>query len=169
MQEIRVLFSPGDENSDENSFDAQLTDAQGNPLGVTRPFTPPLGDDDYENLRWYLEEYMDLPDGGAVVRARQIERRLGEWGVLLYNALFELPENKKVLEQLLASPEPRKLTIATDKSALLKLPWELMADGAGSLAPHRYTQVLFIERSTDKKHLKTTLTGGLKWAMLHLK
>ena len=30
---------------------------------------PFLTDDDYENLRWYLEDYMDLPDGGAVTRA----------------------------------------------------------------------------------------------------
>ena len=29
-----------------------------------------------EDLRWYLEEYMDLPDGGAVVRAQGVERKL---------------------------------------------------------------------------------------------
>jgi hypothetical protein len=27
-----------------------------------------------DDLRWYLEEYMELPDGGAVVRARRICR-----------------------------------------------------------------------------------------------
>ena len=35
------------------------------------------------------------------------------------------------LQQLLDSPEPRQLTIATDQSALLRLPWELLADDAG--------------------------------------
>jgi hypothetical protein len=35
---------------------------------------------------------------------------------------------------LLAAPEPRELTIATDRIALLLLPWELMADAASSLA-----------------------------------
>jgi len=43
-------------------------------------FTPFLTEDDYEDLRWYLEDYMDLPDGGAVLRAERIERSLETWG-----------------------------------------------------------------------------------------
>ena len=31
---------------------------------------------------------MDLPDGGAVARARRIEGDLNEWGRMLYDALF---------------------------------------------------------------------------------
>jgi hypothetical protein len=130
LQEIRVRFRP----SADGRFDLLLTDAAGNARGVTGDFTPFLADDDYENLRWYLEEYMDLPDGGAVKRAEGIEQQLHQWGRRLYDALFAAPENRALLEQLLASPEPRELTIATDQSALLRLPWELLADGAGSLA-----------------------------------
>src|SRR5436189_3975640 len=118
MQEIRVLFRP----SADNSFRVQLTDAGGAALGVACDFTPFLTEDDYENLRWYLEEYMDLPDGGAVVRAEGIERQLHQWGRRLCDALFAAPENRVLLKQLLASPEPRLLTIATDQSALLRLP-----------------------------------------------
>ncbi len=33
----------------------------------------------YEYLRWYLEEYMDLPDAGSVVRARRIEDEIKVW------------------------------------------------------------------------------------------
>src|SRR5262249_22429494 len=44
-------------------------------------------------------------------------------------------ENRALLERLLKGPEPRPLTIATDQSALLRLPWELLADDKGSLAP----------------------------------
>ena len=95
---------------------------------------PFLTEDDYENLRWYLEEYMDLPDGGAVVRAEGIEQQLKHWDRRLHDALFSAPENRALLRQLLDSPEPRELTIATDQSALLRLPWELLADNAGSLA-----------------------------------
>ena len=39
-----------------------------------------------------------------------------------------------MLRTLLKAPEPRELTIATDQSELLRLPWELMRDAAGSLA-----------------------------------
>ena len=51
-----------------------------------------LTEDDYENLRWYLEEFMDLPDGGAATAAEwaqkraalgeELERRAGGGGVL---------------------------------------------------------------------------------------
>src|SRR5436190_19360822 len=104
----------------------QLTDADGNVRGVKSDFPPFLGEDDYENLRWYLEEYMDLPDGGAVVRATGIEEQLPRWGRRLYDALFAAAENRALLRQLLDGPEPRELTIATDQSALLRLPWELL-------------------------------------------
>jgi tetratricopeptide (TPR) repeat protein len=126
MKDLRVLFPAAGQ--------ARLSDANGNPLGVEVPFTPFLNDGDYEDLRWYLEEYMDLPDGGAVVRAQRIERNLEDWGRKLHDALFMASENRALLSQLLAGPEPRELTIATQDPALLRLPWELMADEAGSLA-----------------------------------
>src|SRR5436190_23111264 len=127
-QEIRIRFSPCDDKNGDSRFRVQLTDAAGKECGVARDFAPFLSEEDYENLRWYLEEYMDLPDGGAVVRAGGIERQLHQWGRQLYAALFAAPENRDLLQQLLDSPEPRELTIATDQSALLRLPWELLAD-----------------------------------------
>lgn len=130
LQEIRVRFTP----SAGGDFRVQLTDTTGTALGVEADFKPLLSEDDYDNLRWYLEEYMELPDGGAVTRAEGIERQMQQWGRQLHDALFAAPENRALLQQLLKSPEPRELTIATDKSALLRLPWELMADDAGSLA-----------------------------------
>jgi hypothetical protein len=77
---------------------------------------------------------MDLPDGGAVVRAQGVEEQIRAWGRLLHDAVLGAPENAALLRQLLAAPEPRQLTIATDLSVLLRLPWEIMANDAGSLA-----------------------------------
>src|SRR6266480_4252016 len=124
--EIRVRFQSCDDKDGDSRFRVQLTDSAGNQCGVAGDFAPFLTDEDYENLRWYLEEYMDLPDGGAVVRAGGIERQLHQWGRRLYDALFAAPENRALLQQLLESPEPRQLTIATDRSTLLRLPWELL-------------------------------------------
>jgi hypothetical protein len=132
MQELRLVFSrpaPG-------PFTVTLENAPGQSVGVAAPFTPYLDEDDYEDLRWYLEDYMDLPDGGAVVRARSVERKIAAWGRRLHDDVFGAPENAALLQQLLAAPEPRVLTLATDKADLLRLPWELIADAAGSLA-HR--------------------------------
>lgn len=97
-------------------------------------FTPFLKDADYDNLRWYLEEYMELPDGGAVVRAERIETDLLKWGHQLHDAIFSAHENRAALARLLNANEPRELTIATSDPALLRLPWELMTDATGSLA-----------------------------------
>src|ERR1043165_5980259 len=52
------------------------------------PFDFSLGDDDFEDLRWYLEDFMDLPDGGAVVRAEGIEGKLRNWGRQLHDTVF---------------------------------------------------------------------------------
>jgi len=129
MADLRLLFTP----AADTVYRAHLADARGRRLGVEVPFTPFLSDDDYEDLRWYLEEYLDLPDGGAVVRAERIERNLDTWGRRLHEALFTVPDNRALLDELLAGPEPRRLTVATRDPALLRLPWELLADESGSL------------------------------------
>ncbi|MFL6203238.1 MAG: CHAT domain-containing protein, partial [Thermoanaerobaculia bacterium] len=129
MDDLRLLFEP----AADAGYRAHLADARDRRLGVEVPFTPFLAEDDYEDLRWYLEDYMDLPDGGAVPRAERIERNLDDWGRRLYDALFTAPDNRALLKELLTGPAPR-LTIATRDPALLRLPWELMAGEAGSLA-----------------------------------
>ena len=133
MNELRVVFTAGE----GGSYLVQLTDAAGEKLGAVVPFRPFLTEKDYEDLRWYLEDYMDLPDGGAVVRARRVESDLEKWGRGLYDSLFSIKENRDILGKLLKEREPREsceLTLATQDPVLLRLPWELMADSAGSLA-----------------------------------
>src|SRR4051812_27750305 len=104
MKDLRVLFAP----ATDQGYVAHLEDADGHPLGVEVPFKPFLADGDYEDLRWYLEEYLELPDGGAVIRAQRIEKNLDLWGRKLYDALFTAEENRALLNQLLAGPEPRE-------------------------------------------------------------
>jgi hypothetical protein len=48
MKDLRVTFTGGA----DTSCRARLTDAGGNELGVEVPFTPFLGESDYEDLRW---------------------------------------------------------------------------------------------------------------------
>lgn len=130
MQELRLLFT----QLEGDTYRVSLTDGLGDPVGVEGVFTPFVSDEDYADLRWYLEEYMELPDGGAVIRAGRIEAKLTEWGHQLHDAVFSTKENQAALGDLLRAQEPRELTIATGDPALLRLPWELMADTAGSLA-----------------------------------
>ncbi len=152
MNELRVLFTP----DKDKGYLAHLADAGDNKLGVEVPFTPFLTEDDYENLCWYLEEYMDLPDGGAVTRARGIEKDLDRWGHTLHDALFAARENRDLLKSLLAASEPRELTLATQDPMLLRLPWELMADGAGRLA-----QRVSVRRQLEEPEKSATVAAKL--------
>ena len=130
VQELRLLFTP----AENGSFTVRLEDAPGNAVGVAATLTPFLSNSDFENLRWYLEEYMDLPDGGAIVpgrRGRKAARRMGRTAA---RRRLRRAGECRLLRKLLAAPEPRELTIATDRSVLLRPPWELMRDQAGSLA-----------------------------------
>src|SRR5262245_12358971 len=130
MHELRLLFTP----AEHGSFTVHLDDVPGHAVGVPAALTPFLDEGDYETLRWSLEDYMDLPDGGSIVRAQGVEAQINDWGQRLHDAVFAAPENARELQTLLDAPEPRGLTIATDLSALLRLPWELVSDAAGPLA-----------------------------------
>lgn len=159
MKDLRVLFVV----AADKSYRAQLADAEGHRLGVEVSFTPFLTADDYEDLRWYLEEYMDLPDGGAVIRAQRIEQNLGRWGRTLYGALFSAAENHALLDELLAEQEPRVLTIATPEPVLLRLPWELMADEAGNLA-----QRVSVRRQLEEPDRTTPRPAKLPLRILYI-
>src|SRR3954463_12381735 len=124
MKDLRILFA----SAEDRTYTAHLEDATGAHLGVEVQFTPFLSGGDADDLRWYLEEYMELPDGGAILRAQRIEDHLDPWGRKLHDDLFTAEENRALLRQLLEGPEPRELTLATRDPDILRLPWELMAD-----------------------------------------
>jgi tetratricopeptide (TPR) repeat protein len=158
MKDLRILFTAADPG-----YLAHLANAEGNRLGVEVPFTLFLEESDYDDLRWYLEEYMELPDGGAVVRAQRIEGNLDRWGRKLHDALFTAPENRALLKELLAGPEPRELTLATRDPDLLRLPWELMADESGSLA-----QRISVRRQLETPEKTTPRPAQLPLRMLYI-
>src|SRR5687768_10292692 len=62
------------------------------------PFANPLSAKDRQELRWYLEEYLQFPYGAERDKAARTERRMEEWG----EALFA-----QVLPKLNSDPDPR--------------------------------------------------------------
>ena len=76
MNEARLLFA----RDKDGALTYRIATSWGGDAGEPQPFVPFLKDDDDEDLRWYLEDYMDLPMGGAKVRAERIEQSLAEWG-----------------------------------------------------------------------------------------
>jgi tetratricopeptide (TPR) repeat protein len=141
LNELRLIFS-----RDGEAITYRLTTSWGDELGEAQPFVPFLSRDDDEDLRWYLEEYMELPIGGALVRARRIEQSLAEWGRRLFGAVFDEGERRELFDALVNGNGPRLLlTVATKDLDVLRLPWELMASDRGPLT----TQGVTIRRQLE--------------------
>ena len=130
MPEIRLLFDAGDAGL---RVRLQSKGLPGLARSDPRPLRFSLADKAFEDVRWYLEEFMDLPDDGSRVRAERIEAELERWGRELFQEAFCGDAPAAMLGELLAAPEPRQLTIASDNVDVLRLPWELMADAVGPL------------------------------------
>jgi tetratricopeptide (TPR) repeat protein len=156
MNELRLLF---DKTADQFTF--RLTPSQGN-ASAPLPFTPFLHEEDFEDLRWYLEDYMDLPAGGSVVRAQRIEHGLEAWGRQRYDGIFAPESTGRLLGQLLQGAPPRLLTIATKDTDLLRLPWELLADARGPLTRQGVT----IRRQLETAKQPITYQVGLPLRIL---
>lgn len=132
MAELRLVFQLADAAMTVR-VDFSSADSGGLSGGSPQPFAFQLSPDDYADIRWYLEEYLDLPMGGSVLRARRIERSLGQWGRALYQAIFDHGDHRDLIRDLLRGDPPRLLTIASTNGDILRLPWELMADERGAL------------------------------------
>jgi tetratricopeptide (TPR) repeat protein len=132
MAELRLVFQPIDTTM---SVRVDLSGSDGSSLsgGAPQPFAFQLTPEDYADLRWYLEEYMDLPIGGSVLRARRVEGLLSDWGRGLYRAVFDYGDHRDLIRDFLRAAPPRLLTIASSHGDILRLPWELLADERGAL------------------------------------
>ncbi len=116
-------------------------------------FTAPLGPIEAEDLRWYLESYYLWPTGVFQQRAKDIEKRLPQWGQDLYHAALRDAAASEALTawKNKANGTERRFSVYIDSdpapnaeaaarqatmeaaSSLLALPWELLHEGAGYL------------------------------------
>jgi tetratricopeptide (TPR) repeat protein len=126
VNELRLLFSRAG-----NDLTCQIATSWGEHADAPQPFTPFLSGDDHEALRWYLEDYPDLPTGGAMVRAARVERSLVVWGERLFRDVFGT--RGAVFDAFVESEGPRLLTVTTEDLEILSLPWELLRDERGPL------------------------------------
>ena len=94
-------------------------------------FVNPIGDDAYQDLRWYLETYSAAyiaePDEE---RAERTAQQLPLWGEALFKAVFLLEEAARRMFYRLQDEdeEKRYVTISAIFPEVLSLPWELLRD-----------------------------------------
>ena len=157
VNQLRLLFEKS-----EGKYKVRLHPSGGGDAPEAVPFEPFLTEEDYEDLRWYLEDYLDLPDGGSVVRAQRVERSLEDWGRKLFQQVFDIGDHRELLIAFKEGSRPRLLTLATNDTELLQLPWELMADTRGPLTRQHIT----IRRQLETAGTPTEYEVGLPLRIL---
>jgi tetratricopeptide (TPR) repeat protein len=89
--------------------------------GAAVDLAQPLGAEELEELRWYLEDYLQVPYGVYEDRGSRIAGLIAAWGQRMYGSLFGSGE---------AGPD--EIVVRSATPAWLGLPWELMRDPRGS-------------------------------------
>lgn len=84
------------------------------------------------DIRWYIEEYLDLPEGGNAVRAAKVEAELAAYGQRLWEGLSAAGPLKAWLGAVQVARSGRlELRAATPlDEAAFRAPWELLRVGA---------------------------------------
>ena len=111
-------------------------------------FQNPLDNSDYEEIGWYLRDYLHSPFGEAPARAEAVETGLRNLGRLLFQAAFRGNEESFRLysEATAAGLAECTLDIISDQPEFLALPWELMNEPD---AGYPATQMASVVRRLD--------------------
>jgi len=112
--------------------------------------TDPLTARERENLRWYLEEYAEWPYEQFLERGKKIEGFLAELGKRLYQGIFGSVGAMGIVQpwrlQPLQPDTQRQISIISELSKALSLPWELLHDAQGFLVLRSRHPVSLIRR-----------------------
>jgi len=96
---------------------------------VTNRFDFKLTDQDQEDIRWYLEDFLQYPHDPAPQIAARIEERMAEIGTKLFKALFHSSDDARDLwATLRARLNETCIEIVTTVAEATTLPWELIRD-----------------------------------------
>jgi tetratricopeptide (TPR) repeat protein len=96
------------------------------------PVVWPLDAAALEDLRWYLEDYLQAPFGVWEQRGPQIQDGLAGWGAAVFASVFGPGPARDAYQR--ARDRGLELVFRSAEPGWLGLPWELMDDGAGPAA-----------------------------------
>ncbi len=86
---------------------------------------------DREDIRWYLEDYLEYPAERAPQIARRVEERLAELGRELFTVVFQANRDARALWAAVAgSLADTRVEVATGAEGAAAVPWELLRDPA---------------------------------------
>jgi len=100
---------------------------------ATASFGFKLTAQDHQDIRWYLEDYLQYPQEPAPTIAARIEKRMTEIGVELFTALFEPSDDatgdaRDLWATLRTELSETRVEIVTSVQEATSIPWELIRD-----------------------------------------
>ena len=99
------------------------------PYAAQASFAFALTPQDQEDLRWYLEDYLQYPLEPAPAIAARVERRMAEIGKLLFQAVFQASDDARDLWATLRGRlDETRVEIVTSVGEATAIPWELIRD-----------------------------------------
>jgi hypothetical protein len=96
------------------------------------PLVWPLDAKALEDLRWYLEDYLQAPYGVWEDHGPAVREKLPTWGEQVFESVFGGGPARFAYER--ARDKGLELVFRSADPALLGLPWELMRDESGPVA-----------------------------------
>lgn len=92
-------------------------------------FEFPITPQDREDLRWYLEEYLQYAADPAPKIAARVEKRIAEIGTALFATLFQTDEDARDMWAVLRDRlDDTRIEIVSDVREAASVPWELLRD-----------------------------------------
>lgn len=105
---------------------------------------------DREDIRWYLEDYLQYPENPAPRIAARIERRMTELGTELFSALFQANKKARDLWAAVARRLAQmRIEVVTGVRDANSLPWELLRDPV-TRTPLALDSSAFVRAQTDQ-------------------
>jgi hypothetical protein len=83
---------------------------------------------DRENLRWYLEDYLEYPLDPAQRIAKRVERRMAEIGKELFRGVFGSEDARDLWAKVRDRLAEVRVEVSAEVEADAVLPWELLRD-----------------------------------------
>ena len=84
---------------------------------------------EHEDLRWYLEDYLQKADSTTDEHVQQVEAMLHDRGVELYEKILEGNRDaQRVFDRVLDELAELRIEIATEITEAAAIPWELMRE-----------------------------------------
>lgn len=131
---------------------------------ATSRFDFKLTPQDHEDLRWYLEDFLQYPLDPAPTIAARIEQRMNDIGMDLFKAVFQSNDDSRDLWATLRGQlNDARVEISTEVREATTIPWELLRDSKteAALALRSQAFVRSQPQAAQRPKLPQTASGPI--------